>query len=193
MAGLVAPLSSLANKRNVAVVCVMHLNKSEMRNAINRVSGSIAFVGAARAAWLVTKDKSNAERRLFLQVKNNLAPDPGGLAFSIVDGAVKWESGIVAVSANDALSDDPKKRGTPAYVECCGWLADKLQSGSKVPAEEIFDEGENSLGFSRSTIKKAKEELGIEAVKEGFGQNGRWVWFLPCSSLSGEPDPAVAA
>jgi hypothetical protein len=201
MRALLEPLTELAARYRVAVVIITHLAKGQNRKAIHAVIGSIAFVGLARASFMVVADRNDRERRLFLPIKNNLTKDTGGLAFRIVDrqvhgqtvGAIEWEPGTVEISADDAISDEPQKRGTPAVVECCHWLHGKLQGGVRVPAEEIYDEGENAMGFSRSTIKRAKAELDIEAVKEGFGPGGRWVWFLPGSSLSGTDRPSLAA
>ena len=51
MRGLLAPLRNLAAQRNVAVVVVTHLNKAAGTKAMSRVTGSLAFIAAARAGW----------------------------------------------------------------------------------------------------------------------------------------------
>ena len=53
-----------------------------------RVTGSLAFVAAARAAYLVAQDPENPARRLFLPMKNNLGPESAGLAFRIEESPV---------------------------------------------------------------------------------------------------------
>lgn len=53
---LMAPLGDMADRQNVAVLCITHLNKGQGGNAIYRVTGSMAFVAAARASFLVVKD-----------------------------------------------------------------------------------------------------------------------------------------
>jgi putative DNA primase/helicase len=54
--GLLAPLSEMAARQNVAVVMVSHLNKGGAGSeALLRVTGSLAFVAAARAAFIVAK------------------------------------------------------------------------------------------------------------------------------------------
>ncbi|MCB9845306.1 MAG: AAA family ATPase [Phycisphaeraceae bacterium] len=106
--GLLAPLGELAMRHRVAVVAVTHLNKAGGGPAIYRAMGSLAFAAAARAAWAVSKDRADPMRRLLLPIKNNLAPDAGGLAYRI-DGAgpaVAWEAGTVHVSADEALARD---------------------------------------------------------------------------------------
>jgi len=46
--GLLAPLSDLAARHGVAIVCVSHLSKSGANEALMRIMGSLAFVAAAR-------------------------------------------------------------------------------------------------------------------------------------------------
>ena len=78
-----APLAELAAKRDVAVVAVSHLRKSSAGDAILQVSGSLAFVAAVRAAFVVTGDKNDDTRRLLLPLKNNIGNDRTGYAYCI--------------------------------------------------------------------------------------------------------------
>ena len=54
---LLAPLGELAAKYGAAVVCISHLNKVGTGEALMRVTGSLAFVAAARAAFLIARDR----------------------------------------------------------------------------------------------------------------------------------------
>ncbi|MES2141468.1 MAG: AAA family ATPase [Pseudomonadota bacterium] len=80
---LLAPLSELAAKYNLAIVGISHLNKAVGQDPLMRVSGSLAFVAAARAAYLVAQDPNDENRRFLLPMKNNIGDDKTGLAFSI--------------------------------------------------------------------------------------------------------------
>jgi hypothetical protein len=118
-----APLSELAARHEVAIIGVSHMNKAAGTQALMRVSGSLAFVAAARAAYLVTKDPQDKNRRLFLPMKNNLGPDGTGLAFQI-EGAtvastagpletsrVVWASDPVTVTADEAMEAETTTEG----------------------------------------------------------------------------------
>src|SRR5450631_3362687 len=109
------PLAEMANRLGIAVVAVTHLNKGGAGNqsALNRFAGSIAFVAAARSAYLVIEDPEDENRRLFLQAKNNLGPKGKGLAFrveqrlipgDILASNISWESEHVTASVDEALS-----------------------------------------------------------------------------------------
>lgn len=114
--GVLAPLKTLAHKHGVAVVLVSHLNKDNAR-ALMSVSGSLAFVAAARTVYLVVEDPLDPEhrRRLLLGVKNNLGAIPAGLGYRVESATVActggftetariaWDTTPVEMTAQEAL------------------------------------------------------------------------------------------
>ncbi|MBK9129160.1 MAG: AAA family ATPase [Phycisphaerales bacterium] len=183
---LLAPLGALAARCGVAVLAVTHLNKSAGGPAIYRAMGSLAFAAAARAAWAVTRDRDDPRRRLMLPLKNNLAPDLGGLAYAIEPmGAgghpvLAWERDPVTLSADEALGPDRGDGG--ATERAAEWLADALADGPQ-PARELFERAER-VGIAARTLKRAKARVRALAVKGGFG--GGWVWRLPQEGQEGQ-------
>jgi putative DNA primase/helicase len=182
---LLSPLSELANKKKVAVVLITHLNKSSSQgSAMYRATGSLAFVAAARAVFIVTRDQDDPDRRLFLPIKNNLGTDREGFAYRVIqadNGApiVDWEDEAVTISADDALAvlsnEDKTKR-----QDAISFLERKLKD-RHVDSEELFKSAE-SCGISRSTLNRAKSELGVDSFKTGF--EGGWAWRLKQEDLS---------
>jgi RecA-family ATPase len=118
---LLEPVQRLAERYGVAVVAVSHLRKSSEGSAILQVTGSLAFVAAARAAYIVTRDQHQDGRRLFLSLKNNLGVDTTGYAFAVVSvslpsgiatSRVVWEDELVTITADKALA--PRREPRPA-------------------------------------------------------------------------------
>jgi putative DNA primase/helicase len=180
--GLLAPLSAIAERHQVAMVAVTHLNKSGGGPAIYRAMGSLAFAAAARAAWAVSKDKGDPQRRLLLPIKNNIAPDTGGLAYRIeplgVDGCpvVAWEPNAVNVSADDALAGDRDEGGgRTERDDAARWLADLLAHGPR-PARDVERDARDA-GYSVATVRRAKAAIGVVSRKPAF--DGCWEWTLP--------------
>ncbi len=66
---VLAPLADLAARVGAAVVAVSHLRKSNEGAAILSVSGSLAFVAASRAAYLIIRDREAVGRNLLLPAK----------------------------------------------------------------------------------------------------------------------------
>ncbi len=174
---LLAPLAELASRHRVAIVCVSHLNKGQ-GSAIYRTMGSLAFVAAARAAYVVAKDRHDPQRRLFLPIKNNLGDDVTGFAYRLVDGRVEWEEGLISVTADDALDrDDNRPKGPKVNDDlerAKSWLRDQVFEGkTAVPASEV-EEWAKGEGVSAWHLQRAKKDLGIESKRQG----GVWHWTI---------------
>src|SRR5262245_60518861 len=80
------PASEMAERMRVAVLSITHFSKAgsgTTSKALHRFIGSIAFVGAPRAAFAVIEDADNEGRMLLLHAMNNMAPKPQGLAYRL--------------------------------------------------------------------------------------------------------------
>lgn len=190
---LLSPLGELAAKHGAAVVCVSHLNKGGSGEALMRVTGSLAFVAASRAAYLIARDKEDNHRRLFLPLKNNIGNDQSGLAFcveshslagGIETSRVSWEGEPVAITADEAMSPqgDPEERS--ALDDAKEFLSNLLADGP-VSSRIIKGDAEGA-GHSWQTVRRAQKALGIEAQKEGM--KGPWLWRLPSKMLNNPED-----
>jgi hypothetical protein len=144
--------------------------------------GSRAFTALARAVWHVSSDPDNKARRLLLPGKNNLAPEGNGLAFSIWGDppALNWESGPVLMNADDCLAAECKasKPGPKADVRqhAVAWLRAALADAPR-HAKELLNEAREAACISPQTLRRAREELGVEAYREQVP--GPWYWRLP--------------
>jgi hypothetical protein len=193
------PVSEMAARLRIAIVAITHPPKGTSTTgttAINRFIGSIAFVAAARAAFMVTRDAEDDTRRLFLPVKNNLAPLGSGLAFrleqrivgdpgeGIVASSVAWESKPVTVTADQALAAaDAQGSGDRAEATEAEEFLRGTLAGGLVAAAEVKRES-NAAGFSWATVRRAQKRLGIRPTRraesgDGLGGRGRWFWSLP--------------
>jgi putative DNA primase/helicase len=179
--GLLMPLSQMAAKFNVAVLVTQHLNKTSGGTAMYRITGSLAFVAAARAAFVVMKDTDDPSRRLMMPVKNNLAVDTFGLAYSIRADEnkvayISWEDKVITGEEVDALLSAPATQESPKLQEAEDWLRRQFIDTQVVSFEEIQKRAD-AKGLSMRTINKAKAALGVESQKTGL--KGGWVWSMP--------------
>ncbi len=179
---LLSPLSDLAAKHKAAILCITHLNKGQSRQALQRVTGSGAFVAAARAAYVVAKDQDMPERRLLLPIKNNIGNDNTGFAFSIEsveppDGIntsrVAFEDELITELADEALAPEHDAGTRSALEEAKDFLRAVCLHGC--PAEQVQKEAKEA-GISTATLRRAKDALGIKSRKDG---KGPWLWMLP--------------
>jgi len=172
---LLAPLAEVAARHKVSIVGITHLNKGGGA-AIYRAMGSLAFVAAARAAYLVAKDPDTPDRRLLLPIKNNIGNDKTGLAYSFAEGEngaplVVWEKEVIQMSADEALTPDDERS---ELEEAQDFLLEVLKLGPK-PAGDVIKEA-RSAGIAERTLRRAKKKLGIKSTKQPVSK--KWSWRL---------------
>ena len=175
---VLSPLRSLAEKHQVAIVAMNHLNKNG-KGPKSRSLGSGAFVQVARIELRVVEDPQDPDRRLLLPVKNNLAAAPG-LAYRIQSGSngagfAVWEEGTVDITIGEVEADgsDGDQSTIEEVVE---WLRGFLSDGP-VKASEAHSQAKKN-GFALSTLKRAKKKLRVDAKQS----DRAWWWNLPDGS-----------
>jgi len=185
-------LSATAERTGAALVIVRHLNKAPGGNALYRGGGSIGIIGAARAGMLIAPDPAEERRRILACTKSNLAEKPKSLAYRLVGdeqhdcARVVWD-GPSDLTA-DALLNPPRE----SKRDDAGQFLEDLLADGPVPTSEIKRHAA-AEDISERTLKRAKQELGVEAVREGKSGEiggGLWYWRLPtkgATDLGGQP------
>jgi hypothetical protein len=186
---LMWPLAALAQQHAVAVLAVTHLRK-ENGAALDRAMGGRAFIATARAVWLVAKDPKSPQRRLLLPIKNDLAPEVSGLAFTIKsqpcssEPIVQWSTDTIAVPAKtnqisaNTIPGDARPRGRPntERKDAMDWLRTRLACGP-APTSDVQEDADAN-GINKRTLRRAFSELHGETIRVGIGPYGRWMWQL---------------
>lgn len=194
MRAVLSPLAALASRRRVAVLAVNHLNKGgSQTNALYRTMGSLAFVAAARSSWLIVADAHDPGRRLFLCVKNNLGPDQGGLAYSLMPAGdlvcVAWEPESVKTTADEALAAGRRDVAegqldhSSKVAEASTWLTKQLGTGIPILARDLATK-RKAAGLSEYAVRTAAAALGVRSRKTAEG----W-WLLPPGGQNQDVEP----
>jgi AAA domain len=195
---VLAPLAEFAERYKLAVIAVSHPPKSVAGGkALYAVTGSLAWIAAARTAFTIVEDASDRNRRLFLNSKNNLAPLAGGLGYRLVQrivtgncvaSHVEWDNLPVTVSADQALAataSDTESR--TASAEAQDFLREYLASGPMSAKEG--EEHAKAHGIASRTLARARKSLRVLAEKDGL--KGGWYWRLPSEGCQTPPKNAT--
>lgn len=174
---LLAPYQNLVARRGIALVLVTHFNKSNSQEPIERIIGSIGLIAAARGGYAVVKDQEEENLRHFVPLKNNIGCDKIGFSYHIegrtLDQGIEtslivW--GDTPVEARKILFPEKKNQTNGAK----DFLLEQLSNGAK-PVAEIMDQAEG-LGYSKGTIQRAAQKLGVKRKKGGMKTG--WLWSL---------------
>ena len=192
------PLVALADRANVAIVGLIHVNKSGGGDALNMVMGSRAFSAVARAVLYAMNSPEDESVKLLGQPKNNLGrSDLPTLTYRIVgvkvadheDGEI-WTGRVElgeesTLTIGDALAvsnQDPEIRSATEDAQM--WLLDYLEHvGGSAPSAAVKASA-RAAGHSDRTIQRARKNLKLTSESSGFPQTT--TWSLPTSIMGGE-------
>ena len=180
-------LSMIAERFDVAILCITHLNKSQQSKLIYRSMGSLAFTAAARQAWLVAKDPNRPDSRVLVPIKSNIRGTLSGVSFTIQSddegrGRVEYARSpegvtLEGLELDTANTSDHAAGGQQVSErdEASRFLRELLASGP-VEAGEVIAEAERA-GLSVATLRRAKSDLGVVSKRiQPPGEPARWVW-----------------
>jgi putative DNA primase/helicase len=192
------PLVDLAALMRCAILGITHFSKGTAgRDPAERVTGSLAFGALARVVLVAAKHKEESEdnktKRILCRAKSNIGPDDGGFEYDLQQSELKAHPGIFASyvlwgnpvegTAREllAVAEDMSDDGEGGSLgDAKRFLTDLLVDGPM--SVKIVKADADGAGYAWTTIRRAKDLLGIEAVKEGgrFGEKKQqWVWRLP--------------
>jgi hypothetical protein len=184
---LLYPLAQLASEFQVAVIAVTHLNKKGAGKAIYRAMGSLAFVAAARSAWVVARDPQEPDRHLLLHAKSNLQAKSPGLAYRFAAesrdavATIAWEADPVTQTLDEVMTGGQLNLAVQEYRNgesfADTWLHEQLTGGPR-DRNEFFEFLSRPDNISDPQVYRAAARLGVVKIKHGFSNN-RWTWCLP--------------
>tara|TARA_B100000676_G_scaffold289240_1_gene321564 strand:+ start:795 stop:1934 length:1140 start_codon:yes stop_codon:yes gene_type:complete len=184
--GVLTPLNKVLAYNQTTLLAIRHLNKDSSKKAVYRPGGSIGFTANARVSMLVMAvPESDTDERAVLCIKNNLAPKPDNLGFTIQPhrdnprkGVLVWSDEPPDVDLGDLNSADSTGAGASDRVETKDWILAQLADGP-VPSTELFQKAEAELGISIRTLNRAKGDLNKDKQIVGShrcGKTNQWIW-----------------
>lgn len=179
---VLAPACMMADRHDVVLLGVMHLNKDNTRSAIHRVIGSVAFGAVTRSMFAVAPHPQYPSIRYFVSVKQNYAKQPPTKAFVIgAGGGLAWDGrNYDDITADNllAVAGAPEDRAERRAARA--WLHATLESGP-VKTRDLVRLARQSA-ISDKALQRAKYDLRVQSQRHsipGVLGGGYWEWRLP--------------
>ena len=199
------PLVDLGAKAKCAVLGITHFSKgTQGRAPLERISGSLAFGALPRLVMGTAAPQDHLSPRRLVRLKSNIGPDGDGFEYSLARKQVSGSAGIegqfvvwgeVLTGSSSTLIgviEQPEKsdRQDASKLGVAKRFLTKLLDNGPMATKQLEAEA-NDAGLAWPTVRRAKDDLGIEAHKTGFGSSGNWFCKLPGAGLNPGDDPKV--
>ncbi len=196
---VLAPLAHLAEAADAAVIGVMHLNKNQTSDVLNKVGGSVGFGAAARSVLFFAPDPEDPDpesyKRILAHAKCNVGPLAPALRFrvegrevqghvgvTIKTSAIAWCGEARGVAAADLVvepataEERQAKTAKEQEIEEAVEVIRQLIAGGTTEADAVQNELKG-LRIRERVWREAKCRLGVTSKKSSF--KAGWEWVLP--------------
>jgi archaellum biogenesis ATPase FlaH len=180
---ILIPLVHMAQEFQVAVVCIAHHSKQANRSAQHKVLGAVGVVGASRMSWSFVRSPDDDDSRQMLISKANLGNFAGVKYITEsctveINGKptqqprVKFlcESSVSVETILTAADDAEARKDRPATM----FIRKNLPKGAETASLPLIQQAAGE-GITQSTLTRARQNLGVQAVKKASG----WFWSWP--------------
>ena len=182
-------LIALAKELDMAVLLISHMSKPGpgVSSALDRLLGSSDFRNSARSILIAGADPEQPGSRVFAHAKNSLgAPGPSQRYHISAGGVVEYD-GACTLSADRILATGAeapasRRRAAPTLADATRALSDLLAPQGWVDVKRAYRLCEER-GFSDTTLRKARDELGLRTLRVGRNENRHFFWFCPDRSV----------
>lgn len=177
------PLVDLGSRIGAAVLGISHFSKGgQGSDPASRVVGSIAFTAVARVVLVAAKVNSEdgQQRRILARGKSNIGPDSGGFEYDIAQteplpgipaSFIAWGRTVDGTARElFAEPDDGGQSDKSSMQAACDFVLSALADG--LAQSKWLESEAKSAGISVSTLRRAREKLGVKSSKHGDA------WYL---------------
>jgi RecA-family ATPase len=196
-----APLRTMAERLQITVILIRHLNKKSGQEAQYRGGGSIAFMAACRAVYVIAPYPEQPGTLVMAHQKLNIAQKPASLTFEIVEEVIRIEGKLTGIAKIHWLGEstltakqllNPDKTKTTKQDKAKAFLQHQFKSGEEKARDPVYKKAKQQ-GIGEDALYRAAVELGFTTsqrwttTKHARGQKGKNVWYMTASNLDPLP------
>ncbi|MBV9236254.1 MAG: AAA family ATPase [Xanthobacteraceae bacterium] len=184
-------LAGMAQARDIAILTIVQTAGTDRGG--HTVFFDALADGAARAGLLIEVDPADEKRRLLLQVKNELAPDAGTLAFRVTAhmmqqgqsaARVSFEPQYHSLSARQFRARQARGFNS-AKAEATEFMRSLLGSARSIKISQV-EHAARAAGLLRPNqaltqcrvLRDTRMAMGLMLMPQGC-DSGEWVWAMP--------------
>jgi hypothetical protein len=181
-------VQSLAQRYQLAVIAIMHLNKDVMKDTLSRITSSGAYTAVARSVLFIGADPDSEDElnptKVVAHGKSNLAKKAPSEAFRIVEAYLEGDivTSRVEMLGESEVTAEQLVKGRSSAGSKQDRVEVLLRRLCPVHKETAIREAE-AMGISRVTVERTFQRMGGQSGEQDrdpeTGKMGSTMWRLP--------------